>query len=64
MGDGADLTTDEKQKIPKFLCEGMSTLEISKELCRDNQMIKTAVENVIKLPTQNKGTCFLEMNVK
>ena len=46
-----DLTTAEKQKIIKLLCEGMSILEISMELCRDHQMIKKKIN---KLRTQSK----------
>ena len=50
-----DLTTANKQKIRKLLCKGMSTLEISKELCIDHQMIKKTVENITRLKTQSKG---------
>ena len=58
MGKGKDLTTSEKQKITKLLIEGMSSLEISKELCRDHQTIKTAVENITKLKTWTKEKGF------
>ena len=44
MDKAKDLTTSEKQKI-KLLCEGMSTSEISKDLCRNHGTIKKAVEN-------------------
>ena len=50
MGKGNNLTTAKKQKITK-LSEGMSTLEISKELCNYHQTIKKAVENITKLRT-------------
>ena len=36
MSKGKDLTTAENQKITKLLRKGISTLEISKELCRDH----------------------------
>lgn len=39
---GKDLTTE----IQKILREGMSTLDISKELCRDNRTKKKAVKNI------------------
>ena len=48
MDKGRDRTA-EKQKIK--LSERMSTLNISKELCRDHQLIKKAVENITKLRT-------------
>ena len=40
MSKGKDLTTAEKEKITKLLNEGISTLEVSKELYRVHQMIK------------------------
>ena len=45
MDKGKGLITAEKQKITKLLREGMSTLEILKEFCRDHQTVKKAVEN-------------------
>ena len=51
MGKGKDLSTAEKWKITKLLSEGISTFKISKELCRDHQMIKKAVKNITKLGT-------------
>ena len=45
MGKGKDLTA-KKMKI-RLLREGMSTLEISKELCRD-QTIARAVEDIVE----------------
>ena len=47
-----DLTTAEK--LLNLLSEGMSTLEISKEYCRDHWMIKKTVENITKLRTWSK----------
>ena len=58
MGKRKDLITIEKQKINKLMSEGMSTLKISKKICRDHQNIKAAVENITKLRTQNKGKSF------
>ena len=58
MGNGKDLTTAKKQKITKLFTEGMSTLEISKELSRDHRMIKKAIKNITKLRTQSKGKRF------
>ena len=49
MGKEKNLATDEKQNITKLLSEGMSTLEISKELCRDHRTIKKIVEYITKL---------------
>lgn len=49
MGNGKDLTNTEKQKITNLLNEGRFTLEISKELHRDHQMIKRVVENCCNL---------------
>ena len=37
MGDERDLKTAEKQEITKLLSEIMSTLEVSKKLCRDHR---------------------------
>ena len=54
MGKGKDLTTAEKQKITKLFREGMFTLDISKELCRDHWMIKKAAENITNLRTWSK----------
>ena len=51
MGKRNDLTPAEKQKIANLLSAGMSTLEISKELCLDPQIIKKDVENMTKLGT-------------
>ena len=53
-----DLITIEKQKITKLHSKEMSTLEISKELCWNHQMIKKAVENITKLRTWSKGIDF------
>ena len=58
MGKGNALTFAKKQKITKLLWKGMSTLEMSKELCRDHQMIKKTVENWAKLRTWSKGKGF------
>ena len=58
MGTEKDLTTAEKHSITKLLNEEMSTLEISKELCRDHWTIKKAVENITKLRTWRKGKGF------
>ena len=67
MDKRKDLTTVEKQKKTKLLSDGIFTLEISKELCRDHQTIKKAVENITKLKTKAKEnaliTCFLEINI-
>ena len=52
MGKGRYQTTAEKQS------EGMSILEISKELYRDHQTIKKFVENITKLITESKGKSF------
>ena len=49
MGKWKDPTTAEKLKITKLLCEEMSTLDISKELCREHRTIKKAVENMTML---------------
>ena len=57
MGKGKDLIITENKKI-KLLNEEMSTLEISKKLCRDHWTIKKAVENITKLKTLRKGKCF------
>ena len=46
MGKGKDLTSAEKRKITKLFSKGISTLEISKELCRNHWMTKKATENV------------------
>ena len=46
MDKGKGQKRAEKQNITKLLNEGMPTLETSKELCRDHQMIKKAVENI------------------
>ena len=40
MGKKKDLTTVEKQKVTKLLCEKMSILKISKELHRDRRTKK------------------------
>ena len=53
-----DLPTAEKQKITKLLCERMSALKISKELCRNLRMIKKAVENMTMLRTRSKKEGF------
>ena len=53
-----DLTTAEKQKVRRFLSEGISTLDISNKLWWDHQMIKKVVENISKLRTQSKGKGF------
>ena len=44
MNKGKALTIAKKQKIKKLLSEGMSTLEISKELCRDYHMTKNTLK--------------------
>ena len=63
MGKRKDLTTAEKQKT-KLLSEEISTLKISKELCRDYWLIKKAVENITKLRTQSKGKGWDECKLK
>ena len=42
-------------KKKKLSSEGMSTFEISKELCWDHQIRKKAVENITKFRTRSKG---------
>ena len=66
MRKGKDLMTVEKPKITKLFGEGMSTLEISKELCRDYLRTTKAVRNLSReLEVKEKvlRTCFLVMNI-
>ena len=51
--------TAEKQKI-KLLKEGIFTLEIAKELCRDHWTINKAIEKT-KLRTQSKEKGFKDL---
>ena len=43
-GKGKVITTVEKHKKRKSSIEGMSTLEISKNLCWDHQLIKNLLK--------------------
>ena len=68
MGKKKDLTTVEKQKVTKLLCEKMSILKISKELHRDRRKKKKkmTVKNLswrFKSKEKVFGICFLKMNV-
>ena len=61
MGKWNDLATAEKPKITMLLIEEMSTLKISKELCRDYRTIKKAVEIITKLRILSKERVFKKM---
>ena len=51
MAKGINLTAAEKQKITNSLSDGIFTLDISKELCKDHQTTKKVVEKITKLIT-------------
>ena len=56
MGRGKDLTEDEKDVVNQMFEDGMSTLEISKELQRDHRTIKRFLtENGKKRKRQDRG---------
>ena len=57
MSKGKNLITTKRRKMTK-LNEGMSTLKISKKICRNHRTIKKVVENITKLRTLSKGKCF------
>ena len=46
MGKAKNISNLEKQKITKFLGDGVPTLEIAKKLGRDHRTIKKMVENI------------------
>ena len=54
MDNRKDLTTTAKQKITKLVSGKMSTLEISREICKYPRTTKSAVENITKLKTRNQ----------
>lgn len=60
MGNGQDATNGEKQEIALLLIEGMSILEISKEIHRNHWMVKKAVEKITKFRNRSKGKGFMK----
>ena len=58
MGKAKDITNLEKQKITKFLGDGVPTLEIAKKLGRDHRTIKKMVENINQTRKTRSGKGF------